>query len=294
MTFREGGQFEGGRVRSARGGRGAVAAGGGLGLVGLIVVLVLQLTGNGNLAGLVTGGSQPEAAAETGVIEDCTAEEANTDPRCRLSATVQSLDVYWTEVFADQGELPVPEVVEFSGSFASGCGTASGSTGPFYCPPDQTIYLDLGFFDTLRSRFGAQGGPLTEMYVVAHEYGHHIQNLTGALSRADRSGSGADSDSVRIELQADCYAGLWAGHAASTVDPDTGVIFLEEITQAQLADALSAAESVGDDHIQASAGVGVNQDTWTHGSSDQRQRWFMVGYTEGTLAACDTFATDGL
>ncbi|HMO09997.1 MAG TPA: neutral zinc metallopeptidase [Actinotalea sp.] len=292
MTFRQGGQFEGGRVRSGRGGRGAAAAGGGLGVVGLIVFLLLQLTGNGEVANQVVGGAGagPRPEASNGYIGDCTAEQANTDPACRLSATVQSLDVYWTEVFAEQGELPLPEVQEFSGAWQSACGTASGATGPFYCPPDQTIYLDLTFFQTLQDRFGASDGPLAEMYVTAHEYGHHIQHVTGAMERADRSGTGADSDSVRLELQADCYAGLWAGHAATIVDPDTGVTFLEPISEAQLADALSAAEAVGDDHIQSSAGVGVNQDTWTHGSSDQRQRWFMVGYERGDPAACDTFS----
>jgi len=296
MTFSEGGQFEGGRVRSSRGRTGAVA-GGGLGLVGLVVVLVLQLTGNGEVADQLLGadrGVGQAAPADNGTIGDCTAEQANTDRACRLSATVQSLDAFWTQAAAGGGELALPAVQEFSGSFGSGCGTASADTGPFYCPPDQTIYLDLGFFDTLQSRFGAQGGALTEEYVVAHEYGHHIQALTGVMDRADRSGTGADSDSVRVELQADCYAGLWAGHAATTVDPDTGVTFLEPITQAQLADALSAAAAVGDDHIQAQAGVGVNQDSWTHGSSGQREHWFTVGYEQGTVGACDTFAADTL
>jgi predicted metalloprotease len=291
MTFQEGGRFEGGRVRSGRG-RGAVVAGGGIGLVGLVVLLLSQLTGV-DLTGVVPDDGAG-AAAENTTVGDCTAEQANDDPLCRLSATVQSLDAYWTDVFADQGELPLPEVQEFSGSWPSGCGTASGQTGPFYCPTDQTIYLDLAFFDTLASRFGAQGGPLTEMYVTAHEYGHHIQQVTGVLGSADRTGTGADSDSVRVELQADCYAGLWAGHAATSVDPDTGVTFLEPITDAQLADALSAAQAVGDDHIQAQAGVGVNQDTWTHGSSEQRARWFRTGYDAGDPAACDTFATDRL
>ena len=293
MTFQEGGQFEGGRVRSGRG-RGGMIAGGGVGLVGLVVLLISQLTGV-DLTGVVPdGASGGGGGAQNTTIGDCTAEQANTDQGCRLSATIQSLDTYWAGVFVDQGEMALPEVQEFAGSWQSGCGTASGSTGPFYCPTDQTIYLDLGFFDTLQSRFGAQGGPLTEMYVVAHEYGHHIQSITGVLGSANRTGTGADSDSVRVELMADCYAGLWAGHASSTVDPDTGVVFLEPITDAQLADAISAAEAVGDDHIQAEAGVGVNQETWTHGSSEQRARWFRTGYASGDPSSCDTFATDTL
>lgn len=296
MTFQEGGQFEGGRVRSGRGRAGAVA-GGGLGLVGLVVVLVLQLTGNGDVADALLSadrGVGQGTQAENGTIGDCTAEQANTDPACRLSATVQSLDAFWTGALADGADLPLPAVQEFSGSWDTACGTASSATGPFYCPPDQTIYLDLGFFDTLRQDYGAQGGPLAEEYVVAHEYGHHVQALTGVMDRADRSGTGADSDSVRVELQADCYAGLWAGRAATTVDPDTGVTFLEPISADELAQALSAAQAVGDDHLQAQAGVGVNQDSWTHGSSEQRQRWFTVGYEQGTVDACDTFATDTL
>jgi predicted metalloprotease len=129
------------------------------------------------------------------------------------------------------------------------------------------------------------------MYVTAHEYGHHIQNITGVMNQADRSASGASSDSVKVELQADCYAGMWAGAAATTVDPDTGTTFLEPITSEQLADALSAAEAVGDDHIQEASGGQVDPHTWTHGSSEQRQEWFVIGYQQGSLEACDTFAS---
>ena len=132
------------------------------------------------------------------------------------------------------------------------------------------------------------------MYVTAHEYGHHIQNITGVMESIDREGTGPDSDGVRLELQADCYAGMRTYDAVTRVDPDTGKVFLERITEAQLADALSAAEAVGDDHIQEQSGGAVNPDVWTHGSSAQRQKWFTVGYDQGSLAACDTFATDEL
>jgi len=165
---------------------------------------------------------------------------------------------------------------------------------PVLLPADRTIYIDLGFYDLLQSQYGASGGSLAEMYVVAHEYGHHIQQITGVMDQADRQGTGAESDSVKTELQADCYAGLWTGHAASTVDTTTGVTFLDPITQAELSDALSAAQAVGDDHIQQQSSGGVNPDTWTHGSSAERQRWFMTGYTQGTLAACDTFSAPSL
>ena len=187
-----------------------------------------------------------------------------------------------------------PDATEFTGGVPTSCGEATPSTGPFYCPPDQGIFLDLGFFDLLQSRFGAEGGPLAEMYVVAHEYGHHIQNITGVMDRIDRQDTGADSDGVRLELQADCYAGMWVGAAASEVDPDTGVTFLEPITDDQLDQALSAAQAVGDDHIQQQSGGAVNPDVWTHGSSEQRRNWFVTGYNEGSLGACDTFSTGQL
>jgi predicted metalloprotease len=298
MTFQDGGRFEGGRVTSRRGGgRGrGVAVGGGIGSL-VLVALVVLLGGDpgqffSGATGDGAGGSTGEQVSEVG---DCTAEQANAERECRLSATVQSLDAYWEAALPAAG-LQVaaadvqPGVVSFTAATDTGCGAASASTGPFYCPPDRTIYLDLSFYDLLSSQFGASGGSLAEMYVVAHEYGHHVQQLTGVFDRADRSGSGDDSDSVRVELQADCYAGLWAGHAATTVDPDTGVTFLEPISRQELADALSAAAAVGDDHIQQQSGGGVDPDTWTHGSSEQRQQWFTTGYEQGTLAACDTFA----
>jgi predicted metalloprotease len=292
MTFSEGGRFEGGRVGKRRG--GAVAAGG-IGIGAIAAFLILQFTGVDLSPVLGGAGGDGTSQEQTGTIGDCTAEEANTNRECRLSATVQSLDTYWAEVFeASQARFVQPDVWTFTDGTSTGCGQASSSTGPFYCPPDQGIYMDLGFFDLLQSRFGASGGPLAEMYVTAHEYGHHVQNITGVMDRADRSGSGVGSDSVRVELQADCYAGMWAGDAATTVDPDTGVTFLEPITEEQLADALSAAEAVGDDHIQERSGGSVDPHTWTHGSSEQRQRWFMTGYTEGTPQACDTFSTTDL
>ncbi|NTW41674.1 MAG: neutral zinc metallopeptidase [Cellulomonadaceae bacterium] len=290
MSFSEGGRVEGGRVRTGRGRRTAIA-GGGLG--GLVVLLLAIFLGGGNIdpsqvLGAIDEGSGP---TDEGTIGACTAEQANTDRECRLPFTVNALDTYWDGTLRAQGIEPVlPEVYSFTDSVQTACGGATSSTGPFYCPPNQTIYLDLGFFDLLSSQFGATGGPLAEMYVIAHEYGHHVQQLTGVMDTADRSGTGADSDSVRVELQADCYAGMWTGDAASTVDPKTGVTYLDPITADQLAQALSAAQAVGDDHIQQQSSGGVSPDTWTHGSSEQRQRWFTTGYEQGTMAACDTFA----
>lgn len=296
MTFREGGQFEGGRVRRSSGrGGGGVAVGGGIGVVGVVIILLLSQLSGVDLSGLLGGGTGVERE-DLGTIGDCTAEEANTDRECRLSATLQALDAYWETEAPGLGlrELPLPGAESFTGSVSTACGTATSAVGPFYCPGDRSIYLDLGFFDELRSRFGSSGGPLAEMYVVAHEYGHHVQNVTGYFDRADRSGTGPESDSVRLELQADCLAGMWVGHAASVPDPDTGVVFLEPITAEELADALSAAEAVGDDRIQQSAGGRVNPEAWTHGSAEQRQRWFTIGYERGDFAACDTFRAGSL
>ncbi|WP_182113709.1 MULTISPECIES: neutral zinc metallopeptidase [unclassified Actinotalea] len=289
MTFSEGGRFEGGRVGTRRR-RGGAVAGGGIGL-GIVAFLIFQFTGvdvGPALEGIQGGGE------ERGTVEECSAEEANTSRECRLSATVQSLDAHWAQSLPAGATFVEPDVWAFEQATSTQCGNATASTGPFYCPPEQAIYLDLGFYDLLESQFGATGGPLAEMYVTAHEYGHHIQALTGVMDSADRQGTGATSDSVRVELQADCYSGVWAGQASSQVDPDTGTVFLEPISPEQLAQALSAAEAVGDDHIQQQSGGDVNPHTWTHGSAEQRQRWFMTGYESLDPATCDTFAATDL
>ncbi|MCA5893453.1 neutral zinc metallopeptidase [Isoptericola sp. NEAU-Y5] len=299
MTFNEGGQFEGGRVRKGGGRRGAVV-GGGIGAV-VVALLAVFLGGDlgqvvGSLGGAVQEGPAPVGEGQQQFIDDCTAQEANSDRECRLSASVQSLDAYWEQVLPEQAgvEYVPPPVESFSGSTTTGCGAASSATGPFYCPPDQTIYVDVSFFDQLSSQFGAEGGPLAEMYVVAHEMGHHVEQLSGAMDAADRGGSGPESDSVRIELMADCLAGMWAGSAATVVDPDTGVTFLDPISQAELGQALDAAATVGDDHIQRQATGRITPEGFTHGTSEQRVRWFTMGYEGGTMQDCDALSADTL
>lgn len=288
MTFNENVRIDPGKVR--RGGRrtGGIAVGGGLGLLALF--LLSQFLGV-DLTGLAGGSPGSEEAVTDSSLEECrTGADANASVECRMVGAADAIDTFWaTELPSLGAEYRTPQFVLFSGSVSTGCGNATSAVGPFYCPPDETLYIDTGFYDDLRSRFGASGGPLAEMYVVAHEWGHHIQNITGIMSRADRQATGPTSDAVRLELQADCFAGAWAGEASTTPDPDTGVPFLQPITEQQVADAIDAAAAVGDDRIQSTITGDVQPHTWTHGSSEQRQRWFLTGFEHG-VGACDTFA----
>jgi len=283
MTFNPNVPLDPGQITDRRGmgGRGGLAiGGGGIGLV-LFLAYVL-LGGNPNdLGGVLTPGTVTGPGGSA-IAADCkTGQDANASDECRILGYVNSVQKYWTSQFAASGKTYEPiNTVLFSGSTQSGCGTASAATGPFYCPPDQLVYLDQDFFAQLRTQFGAKGGSLAQGYVIAHEYGHHVQDLLGTLQQNGGS-TGAQGASVRTELQADCFAGVWANHAASTG-------FLQPLTDTQIADALDAASAVGDDRIQQATSGQVNPDSWTHGSSAQRQNWFSTGYQTGDPAACDT------
>jgi len=284
MTFNDNANIDPSKV-SRRGRAGLViGGGGGLLVVGLFIlsqVLGVDLTG-------LAGGGQPSQEQGAPWTECDTGAEANASIDCRMAGAADSLDTYWaTQV---DGYVST-NIVLFEGQVSTGCGTASSAVGPFYCPPDQTIYIDTAFFGQLTDRFGASGGSLAQMYVVAHEWGHHIQNIVGFMDGLDLSDTGPTSDAVRLEVQADCFAGAWVG-AASTIVDGQGVTFLEPVTDQQIQDALSAASAVGDDSIQEATQGQVTPETWTHGSSEMRQRWFMTGY-EGGPNACDTFSIDG-
>ena len=296
MTFDPDARIDGSSVRRRGRGRTAGLAGGGISLAAVAVFLIAQFTGV-DLGPLVGGGgvggsgAQPVAEEQLGQCE--TGADANEDISCRMAGAATSLDVYWEREAPTLGvgDYVTPDFFLFTASTSTGCGGATSATGPFYCPPDQALYVDTDFFDQLRQQYGATAGPLAQLYVVGHEWGHHVQQLTGALARADRSGTGPTSDSVRLEVQADCYAGAWLG-AASSIQDVEGVTFLEPITDAQITDALNAAATVGDDRIQQASGGDVDSDSWTHGSAEQRQRWFTQGFEQGATA-CDTFAVPG-
>ena len=284
MTFNEDAKIDSSKVKR-RGRTTGIAVGGG-GLAFAVIALLVSQFLNVDISGLAgTGGG--ESGPDEAITNCQTGEDANDSLDCRIASAADSLDTYWPTQFSDSG-YTAPQTILFTDQVNTGCGGATSATGPFYCPADQTIYIDTAFYDELKTQYGANGGPLSQLYVLAHEWGHHIQHLTGQTDGLDLSKTGATSDSVKLELQADCYAGAWAG-AAATTENDEGVLFLEPLTKENVADALSAASAVGDDRIQESAGVGVNPEGWTHGSSEQRQKWFLAGYNGGS-ESCDTFA----
>ncbi|MET0763219.1 MAG: neutral zinc metallopeptidase [Blastococcus sp.] len=305
MRYRESGRLDTSGVSDRRGGggrmgggRGLAVGGGGLGLVGLLIVVVLQLAGGGGggtgaaLGGLA-GLGQGETTDNTALEQRCqTGEDANDSVECAVVADVESIQDFWTTTL---GSRYVPtDTVFFEGDVQTSCGNASSGSGPFYCPADQLVYIDLSFFDQLQSQFGAQGGLFVNAYVLAHEYGHHVQNLLGTNAQVTPGETGPTSGTVRLELQADCYAGAWANHA-ETVPDESGGPLIEEITQDDINRALDAAARIGDDFIQQNLGSGrIDQDAFTHGSSEQRQKWFTTGYRTGDPAQCDTFATNNL
>ncbi|PZE72771.1 MULTISPECIES: neutral zinc metallopeptidase [unclassified Curtobacterium] len=294
MTFNDDSHLRGGKVK--RRGRTTAIGGGAVGVGAIVVFLIAQFTGF-DLSGIVGGGNglttiQQEGESVDAAPECRTGRDANLRVECRMEGAAESLDAYWTSEARSLGiSYTAPDFFLFQDSTDTSCGQASAATGPFYCPPDRAVFLDTAFYDDLQSQYGSSGGPLAQMYVVAHEWAHHIQQLQASFANTDRSGTGASSGSVRVELQADCYAGAWVGDAATTEDAN-GETFFEPITRSQITDALSAASAVGDDSIQERATGRVDPDSFTHGSSEQRQRWFLRGYQQGATS-CDTLSIPG-
>ncbi len=285
MRFRPNARLDPSQVQDVRGrgGMGGLAVGGGgIGVVGIIIYLLFALLSNGSAGPL--GGLDGSTVAQQppGQVlgSECqTGRDANTREDCRIVGYINSIQSYWSSAM---NNYSISKTVFFTGSTQSGCGTASTDVGPFYCPVDKKVYIELGFFDELRTRFGASTGPLAQAYVLAHEYGHHVQDQLGILDRIGNDHQGPGSVGVKSELQADCFAGVWANHAAQTK-------YFTKITPADVRDALSAAAAVGDDRIQAETQGQVNPETWTHGSSQERDHWFTVGYTASDPNQCDTW-----
>ena len=299
MQFDEDADLDTSQVSDQRGMGGRIAAGGGgLGIVGLIIYFLIAQLGGGDAlpsgAGFGDVGPDRQVGSES-IGERCrTGADANRDADCRAVAFINSIQTYWADAFAASGST-YREVQTnfFSGAVRTGCGNASSAAGPFYCPADAEVYIDLNFFTELRERFGATGGPFVEGYVLAHEYGHHVQHLLGTSDKV-REGTGPASDSVRLELQADCYAGVWANHATTT-PTSSGEPLITGVTQSDVKAALDAAARIGDDFIQRELGGGkVDTTQFSHGTSAQRQKWYTVGYRTGDPARCDTFQTTAL
>jgi uncharacterized protein len=292
VRFRRNAPLDPGQVTDVRGrglGPGGIAVGGGgLGIVGLVVYLLIALlSGGGNALGQLApldGQQVGQGETPADINSECrTGQDANRRQDCRIVAVVNSVQKFWDGVFQRSNrQYQYIDTVFFSGQVDTGCGTADSQVGPFYCPIDKLVYIDLGFFDEL-GRFGAQDTPFVESYVIAHEYGHHVQDQLGVLDKIRGSRTGPESLGVRSELQADCYAGVWAAHAV-----ETGLV--EDLNQADINSGLDAAGAIGDDRIQQETQGQVNPETWTHGSSEQRRRWFSQGYEKGRPAVCDTFS----
>jgi predicted metalloprotease len=275
MRFRPGARLDPSQVEDVRGsggfglpGGGIAVGGGGIGVLGVLIYLAFALLGGGSGS---SGLTPLDGRTVTGDTASCrTGADANRSEDCQIVGDINSIQAYWSN---EVQNYSIARTVFFTGSTSTGCGPASTDVGPFYCPVDKKVYIDLGFFDELQSRFGGSNGPFAQAYVLAHEYGHHIQDLLGILDQK--------RNSIQVELQADCFAGVWMHNAEKTG-------YITGITQQDLNDALSAAASVGDDRIQAETQGQVNPETWTHGSSAQRTHWLSTGWKSGDPRQCDT------
>jgi uncharacterized protein len=274
---------------------GGLAVGGGAGIVGVIVVLLFQLLGGDPSQLQIPAGDS--SANSTGQQETSQQlqDRCNTDGAldeytdCRLIKAFNIADIVWSDELTRRGvTYASPRLAFFTSATTTGCGPASASVGPFYCPADQEIYFELGFLDQLQQQFGAEG-EFAQAYILAHEFGHHLQTVLGTERKMraaqDRSPKQANELSVRLELQADCYAGVWATLADRSAE--NGIT----LTQGNIAEAIRAAEAVGDDRIQEKTQGRVDPESWTHGAAAQRAQWFSTGYTSANIDSCNTFGS---
>jgi len=308
MRFNDGAGLDTSDIQDRRGGGGGGGAlalgGGGVGVVGLIVFVLFQLLGGSGSSGTNTssadqlgpvldGLGQGQTADNSAISRECrTGADANRSEECAVVASIDSIQDYWSGLLGNRYQRA--DTVFFSGSTDTGCGSASSGMGPFYCPADKLVYIDLSFYRDLQTRFGAEGGTFVDAYVLAHEYGHHVQDLLGIESKVRSGATGPTSGSVRLELQADCFAGTWANHA-ETVPDQSGQPLITDITDDDISRALDTAGRIGDDFIEKNLGNGqVDPSSFTHGTSAQRQKWFTTGYSSGDPNRCDTFAATDL
>lgn len=279
------------RRGSGAGGRGGLPIGGrgiGLGTVAIAVVAGLIFGVNPlTILGLLSGGAPTEVVQQQGPAQ---APPADDREAAFVSTVLRNTEEVWGKVFqANRATYQQPRLVLYRGVTPTACGTGQSAMGPFYCPGDKKIYIDLGFFDTLKQQLGAPG-EFARAYVIAHEVAHHVQDQLGVTGRVDAmrgrvSQSQQNELSVRVELQADCFSGVWAHHSQQSK---------QWLEPGDIESAMNAAAKIGDDALQRSAGRAVVPDSFTHGSSAQRQRWFAAGYKTGSVQACDTFSADRL
>ncbi|WP_248964692.1 KPN_02809 family neutral zinc metallopeptidase [Sphaerisporangium perillae] len=289
MDFRDDVDLDASQVENRGGGGGfrggGLAIGGGAaGIIALIAALIFGIN-----PGDITGGDGGTTGVQptSDLSQECKkGSDADQSENCRVVGVVNSIQAYWKDAFDQRGngQYTPAKTVLFTEAVNTGCGQATSQVGPFYCPSDKRVYLDLSFFDELQSKFGAKGGPFAQAYVIAHEYGHHVQDLLGTMDRVSGDSQGPDSASVRLELQADCYGGVWAKNAV-----DTG-FYEKPFTDTDIQEALDAAAAVGDDRIQEKAQGRVDPEAFTHGTAQQRMKWFSTGYKSGDPGRCDTFS----
>jgi uncharacterized protein len=275
------------------GGIGGLPIGGG-GITGIIISLLLAVVGGYfGINQISGGGGEPQTGDNTSLSQECSQKDATKQLDCRNVLYVNSIQDYWKDAMpANFGDPYQPaKTVLFSRQVSTACGAADSGVGPFYCPGDDRVYIDLTFYRQLADQLGAPG-EFAQPYVLAHEYGHHIQDLTGTEAtmrrQQQRDPSQQNALSVKLELQADCYAGVWAKNATGT-DDGSGQKIFTSITDQDIQEGLDTAKQIGDDTLQQRGGGQVNPAEFTHGTSAQRQQWFRTGFESGSPKSCDTF-----